>query len=52
MTAALKIMPLILLCLPVTSEMDIHGMAVETGASHKYSITFCCCATDGSREAV
>ena len=27
------------------------GMAVEIEPSHQYSITFCCCMTDGSRGA-
>jgi len=34
------------------SEVDIGGMAVEVELSHQYSITSCCCVTDGSRGAV
>ena len=37
--------------LPTVSKVD-GGMAVEDEPSHQYSITFCCCATDGSRGAV
>ena len=47
--AAPKIMPPILLRWPTTSEVDAGVMAVETEPSNKYSITFCCCVTDGSR---
>ena len=43
--------PPILWCWP-TSEADVGGMAVETESSHQYSLTFCCCVTDGSKEAV
>ena len=45
---ALKVMPLILLCWPTISKVDVSGMAVEVKPSHQYSITFCCCLTDGS----
>jgi len=31
------------------SEAGVGGMAVEFEPSHQYSITFCCCVTDGSR---
>ena len=34
------------------AEADVGGVAVEVETSHQYSITFCCCATDGSRGAV
>ena len=44
-------MPSILLCWPTTSEADGGGMAVEAEHSHHYSMTFCCCVTDGSRGA-
>ena len=47
-----KVMPPILLYWPKTSEADDGGMAVEIESSRKYSITFCCCVTDGSRGAV
>ena len=52
MRAALKVMPLSLLCWPVVSEADIGGMAVEDESFCQYSITFCCCVIDGSRGAV
>ena len=52
MNAALKIMPPILLCQSMTSEMDVGSMAVVIEPSHLYSITFCRCAADGSRGAV
>lgn len=52
MRASLNIMPLILLCLPPTSEADFGGIAVETESFHKYSIAVFCCETDGSRQAV
>ena len=47
-----KVMPPILLLLPIVSEMDAGDMAVEVEPSHEYSVTFCCCAIDGSRRAV
>ena len=34
------------------SEADVGGTAVEAEPSHQYSITCCCCVTDGSKEAV
>ena len=37
---------------PTISEADIGGMAVEAESSHQYSVTCCCCVTDGSRGAV
>ena len=49
--AALKALPLILLCWP-TSEEDFGGMAAEVEPFHQYSIPFCCCVIDGSRGAV
>jgi len=45
-------MPPIWLRWPMTSEADVGGMAVEVKPSYWYSITFCCCVTDGSRGAV
>ena len=36
-----------LLYWPTVSEVDVGGMAVEFQSSHQYSITFCCCTTDG-----
>ena len=34
------------------SEVNVDDQAVEVESSYQYFITFCCCATDGSREAV
>jgi len=51
MKAALKVMPSTLLCLSMTSEVDVGGVS-EVGPSHQYSVTFCCHVTDGSRGAV
>jgi len=50
--AALKVMSPILLCWPTTSETDVGGMAVDPEPFCQYPITFCCCATAGSRGAV
>ena len=50
--AALKVMPPTVLLWPTTSEADAGGMAVDVEPSHHYSVTFCCCVADGSREAV
>ena len=52
MMAALKVMAPILLCWPTASEMDVHGMAVETEPACQYSIKLFYCATDGSKGAV
>jgi len=52
MRAALKVMPTILLCWATVSEIDGGGMAVEVSPSRQCSVTFCCCAMDGSRRAV
>ena len=52
MRAAPKVMLPILLSQPTTSEVDVGGMAVEVEPSHQYVMTFCCCATDGSRGAI
>jgi len=41
-----------LLCWHMMSEADVGGMAVDIEPSHQYSITHCCCATEGSRGAV
>ena len=51
MQAALKVM-LPILCWSMTSKTNAGGVTVEGKPSHQYSITFCCCATGGSREAV
>jgi len=45
-------MPPILLCGPTMSEVDVGGMTVELEPSQQNSVTFDCCVTDGSREAV
>ena len=52
MKAAPKVMPPILLCWPTIWEADVGGMTVEVEFSHQYSVTYCCYATDGSREVV
>ena len=45
-------MPRILLHRPMILEADVVGMAVKVEPSHQYSITSCCCVTDGSRGTV
>ena len=45
-------MPPILLCWPTTLEAVVGGMAIEVEPSHQYSVTFCCCETDGSRRSL
>ena len=50
--AALEKMPPSLLCWPMMSEVDVGGMVAETEPSHQYSVTSCCCVTDGSRGTV
>ena len=47
MKTAPKVMPPVLIRCPTTSEEDVDGMAVRAEPSHQYSITFCCCVTDG-----
>ena len=49
MRAALKVMPPILLYWPTVSEVDVGDMAIEVEPSHQYSLTYCCCVSDGSR---
>jgi len=49
MRTALKVLPPVLLCWPMMSEVDGGAMAVEAEPSHQYPVTFCCHATDGSR---
>ena len=49
--AALKVMLSILSRWPTTSEA-VGGMAVEVELSCQYSVTFCCCMTEGSRGTV
>ena len=50
--AALKVMPLIVWCWPMSSEADVGGVAVGVEPSHQYSMTCYCRVTDGSRGAV
>jgi len=50
--AAPKVMPPILSCWPMTSEVHVDGMTVEAEPSHWYSSTFYCHVTDGSRGAL
>lgn len=52
MRADLKVASPILLCRPIMSEEDVHGMVVEVETSHQYSVTFCCHETDGSKGAI
>ena len=42
MRVAPKVMSPLLLCWPMTPDMDFGGMAVDIIPSHKYSIKFCC----------
>ena len=52
MRGALKVMLSILLCWSTAPELHVGGITVEFEPTHQYSITFCCCVTDGSRGAV
>ena len=38
--------------LPTASEVDVGGVAVEVEPFCQYSVTCCCCVTDGSKGAV
>jgi len=49
--ATTKVMPPMLLCWLLMSEVGVGGMAVEGEPSHQYPDAFCCCMTDGSRGA-
>lgn len=51
-SAAPKAMSHILLCWPTMSEVDVGGMVAEDEFYCQYSITFCSCVMDDSREAV
>lgn len=42
MSAAMKVMPAVLLCWPVKSEADAGDVAVDIEPSCKYSVMFCC----------
>ena len=42
----------VLLCWPTVSEADVGNTDVEVEPFYHHSIAFCCCGTDGSREAV
>lgn len=48
--ATLKVVPPILLCLPMVSELDVDDMEVDVEPSNQFSVTFCC--QYGSRGAV
>lgn len=52
MRAAPKLIPPILLYWSMMSGVNVGGMAVDVEPSHRYSVTFCCCLTDGSRGAI
>ena len=52
MRTAPKIIPPILLCWPMTSEVNVGGVAVEAEPSPHYSATCLRHVTDGSRGAV
>ena len=54
MRLALKVMPPVLLCCPMTSEADVGGMAStwHVEPSQQYSVMCYCSAIDGSRETV
>lgn len=39
-------------CWPITSEIDVSGVAVEVEPSQQYPLPFCCRVIDGSRRAV
>ena len=41
-----------ILCWPKKPEADVGVIAVEAEPSHQYSVTCCCCVTDGSRGAL
>ena len=41
MSAALKVMPPVLLCWPTMSDVDVGGMAAEVEPSHQYAVIFC-----------
>ena len=51
-SAAPKVMSPTLLCWPTMSKADVGGMAVEVELPHQYSVTCCCCVTDGRRGTV
>jgi len=42
----------ILLHWPMMLKVDVGDVAVEIKPFHQYSVTRCCCATDGSRGEV
>jgi len=52
MRGALNVMPPVLLCCLMISEVDVGGMAVDVELPHLYPIMFCCCVTGGGRETV
>ena len=52
MRAAPKVMPPILSCWPMMSEMDVGGMAVEVEPVYQYPVTFCAMAAEGQSDKV
>jgi len=48
----IEVMPPILFWWPMMSEVDVGSMAAEVEPSWQYSITCCCCVTDGSRGVI
>ena len=50
MGASTKVMPPILLCCHMSSEVDDGGIAVQVESPNQYTIRFCFRATAGSRE--
>ena len=52
MRAAPKVMPPVLLCWPMTSQVNVGGMAVEVESSCQYLVMLHCCVTDGSSGTV
>ena len=50
--AALKTVLCTVLHWPISSVADVGGIPVEVEPSQQYSVTCCCCVTDGSRGTV
>ena len=49
MKVTLRVMLPIFLYWPSMSEIDVDDMAADVEPFHQYSITLCCCVTDGRR---
>ena len=47
-----KVMPPMLSCWSMTSEVDVGGMTIGVESTHQNSVTLCYCTTEGSRGAV